>query len=260
MPNILIVGATRGLGASLTSQYASQSSTTVFATARSSKRPSSPSGDNITWIPSVDIATESAGTVINGGILPHAKSLDVIILTAGFFGLESYDKPNWEAEVKMYTTSAIAPVFVVRHLDNAGLLKEGTKIIIVSSESGSIALRHESEGGGNFGHHASKAASNMVGKLLSLDLKAKGVIVCNVHPGFMRTEMTAGVGFDKFWDAGGAVTPDQAAESLISFIEKDVDMSKSGTYWAPRGAADIGTAEDVLGPKDKLPVPLQLPW
>jgi NAD(P)-dependent dehydrogenase (short-subunit alcohol dehydrogenase family) len=43
----------------------------------------------------------------------------------------------------------------------------------------------------------------MVGKLLSLDLKDQGVVVGIVHPGFMRTEMTKGVGFDKFWDDGG---------------------------------------------------------
>jgi NAD(P)-dependent dehydrogenase (short-subunit alcohol dehydrogenase family) len=40
----------------------------------------------------------------------------------------------------------------------------------------------------------------MVMKLLSLDLKERGVSVLAVHPGFMRTEMTRGVGFDKFWD------------------------------------------------------------
>jgi hypothetical protein len=43
----------------------------------------------------------------------------------------------------------------------------------------------------------------MVGKLLSLDLKDQGVVVGIVHPGFMRTEMTKGVGFDKFWVDGG---------------------------------------------------------
>lgn len=74
----------------------------------------------------------------------------------------------------------------------------------------------------------------MVGKLLSLDLKDKEVIISVVHPGFMRTEMTAGVGFDKFWDDGGAVTPDEAAKSLIEWTEK-LDLSKSGEYWAPRG-------------------------
>lgn len=76
-------------------------------------------------------------------------------------------------------------------------------MLLISSESGSIGLRHEKEGGGNYGHHASKSALNMVGKLLSLDLKEHGVIISILHPGFMRTEMTAGVGFDKFWDEGG---------------------------------------------------------
>ena len=153
------------------------------------------------------------------------------------------------------------PVFIVHHLHKAGLLKHGSKIVIVSSESGSITLRHESEGGGMYAHHASKAASNMVAKLLSLDLRDEGIAVCSVHPGFMRTEMTKGVGFDKFWDAGGAVTPDVAAKSLIKWIEDEFDMSKTGEYWAPRGAADIGTAEAVLGKKkEELPTPLQLPW
>lgn len=93
----------------------------------------------------------------------------------------------------MYTTSSIAPVFIVHRLVQAGLMKQGSKVVLVSSESGSITLRHETEGGGNYGHHASKAALNMVGKLLSLDLKDKGV----------GTEMTKGVGFDQFWDSGG---------------------------------------------------------
>jgi len=57
-----------------------------------------------------------------------------------------------------------------------------------------------------------------------------------------------------------AVTPDVAAKSLADWIGSDFDMSKSGTYWAPRGPADIGTAEDVLGPKSSLSTPLELPW
>ncbi len=94
-------------------------------------------------------------------------------------------------------------MFVVQRLARAGLLAAGTKVVLVSSESGSVALRHASEGGGNYAHHASKAALNMVGRLLSLDLEEKGVVVSIVHPGFMRTNMTKGVGFDKYWDDGG---------------------------------------------------------
>jgi NAD(P)-dependent dehydrogenase (short-subunit alcohol dehydrogenase family) len=134
-------------------------------------------------------------------------------------------------------TSAIAPPVLIHALARAALLPAGSKILLVSSESSSIALRHPKEGGGNYAHHASKAALNMVGKLLSLDLRAAGVIISIVHPGFMRTDMTRGVGFDKFWDDGGAVTPEVAAESLLQWAA-ELTMDKSGEYWAPRGPSE----------------------
>ncbi|OQE38694.1 hypothetical protein PENCOP_c008G08295 [Penicillium coprophilum] len=250
--NILILGATRGLGASLRTLYSAKTATHVFATTRSSN-PEPNSG--VTWLTGIDISQPDVGQKLISQ-LPATK-LSTVIISAGYFGFETFESPDWEKQVQMYTTSAIGPVFVVQSLVKADLLDQGSKVILVSSESGSIALRHEKEGGGNFGHHASKAALNMVGKLLSLDLKPKGIAVGLVHPGFMRTEMTKSVGFDKYWDAGGAVTPDEAAKTLASFIE-GFDLSKTGEFWAPAGPGDIGTAEDVLG--KNLPTPLQLPW
>lgn len=85
-----------------------------------------------------------------------------MFITAGYFGTESFDDgPDWEKQLKMYTTSSMGPVFVVHALVKAGILGKNSKIVLVSSESGSITLRHESEGGGNYGHHASKTALNM---------------------------------------------------------------------------------------------------
>ncbi|KAL9614356.1 MAG: hypothetical protein Q9167_001159 [Letrouitia subvulpina] len=255
MSNILVIGASRGLGASLVKAYATGSRNQVFATTRSAAP--SESTSNITYCSGIDVATESAGPDLVSRVSKSVSSFDVVIITAGYFGSESFDEPSWEKQVKMYTISSIAPVFLVHHLVKAGLVKQGGKIILVSSESGSITLRHESEGGGNYGHHASKSALNMVGKLLSLDLKEKEIAVGVVHPGFMRTEMTKNVGFDQFWDSGHAVVPDEAAKSLVEFIDR-FNINMSGEYWAPRGPKDIGTAEAVLG-KD-LSTPLKLPW
>jgi NAD(P)-dependent dehydrogenase (short-subunit alcohol dehydrogenase family) len=165
--------------------------------------------------------------------------IDIVIITAGYFATESLEEPSFSAQERMYRTCTIGPTLLVSALANtASLLSNTSKVIFISSESGSITLRHESEGGGNYGHHASKAALNMCAKLLSLDLKSRGVAVASVHPGFMRTEMTKNVGFDKFWDEGGAVTPDAAANSLVEWVET-FDMSKTGQYWAPRGAAYV---------------------
>lgn len=199
--NILIVGATRGLGASLRALYDSNPSTHhVFATTRSDKKPDSQA--RVSWLQNIDLTKPDVGDKLVSQ-LPSSTKLATVIISAGYFGLESFETPDWDKQVQMYTTSAIAPVFVVQRLAKSGFLGDGSKVILVSSESGSITLRHEKEGGGNYGHHASKTALNMVGKLLSLDLKPSGVAVGLVHPGFMRTGMTKGVGFDKYWDAGG---------------------------------------------------------
>lgn len=195
---VLVVGATRGLGHSVALQYHDEGAT-VYGTARKSAKEDD---SKIKWISGVDIATQSAAkTIIDA--YKESASIDLLLISAGYFGKERFDDPDWEAEEAMYKTSAIGPVFLVAGLVKAGLLKSGAKVIMVSSESGSIGLRHEEEGGGNYGHHASKAALNMVTKLLSLDLKDKAIAVASVHPGFMRTEMTKSVGFDKFWDEGG---------------------------------------------------------
>lgn len=170
--NVLVVGATRGLGVELVKKFAANG-THAFASGRSHEDPEL--GNNITYIPHIDVAKEDAGVKLVKAI--DGKKLDTVIITAGYFATETFDEPKWAEEVKIYTVSSIGPVFIVHHLVKAGVLGKGSKIIFVSSESGSITLRHESEGGGNYAHHASKAALNMVGKLLSIDLKDKEIAV-----------------------------------------------------------------------------------
>lgn len=345
MPSVLIVGATRGLGRALVTHYSSNPTTgtpwTVYATTRSSEPPkdSWATKQNIYWLLNVDleqgpeVAKKLAQQVEVKSDVYHdgtAGKLNSVIITAGYFATEEFGQSKWEEEVKMYTLSSVAPVFVVEALDKSGLFVQreekeegegkggksgwtGTKIILVSSESGSITLRHEQEGGGNFAHHGSKSALNMVGKQLSFDLKPRGVAVGIVHPryvlsefsflllcvyvsnllllisfsppisshktndstpptthvvritctnlpcSFVRTEMTANIGFDKFWDDGGALPPDEAAKILADWVEGDFDISKTGTYWAPRGTKDIGNWEVVMG-GDEIKGAVQLPW
>lgn len=180
MPSVLIVGATRGLGLALTSYYAPKLSYTVYATSRSPTVPSGPKGDNITWIPDIDLSKSNVGTDLAS--LLKGKTVDTVIITAGYFATEDFGEAKWEEEVRMYTISSVAPVFVVQELVKSSILSKGSKVVLVSSESGSITLRHEQEGGGNFGHHGSKAALNMVAKQLSFDLKDKDIAVVSIHP------------------------------------------------------------------------------
>ncbi|KAM3422123.1 hypothetical protein BST61_g2494 [Cercospora zeina] len=253
---VLIVGASRGLGKALAEDYVKHG-WQVYGTLRSD---SPPDIKDVNWISNIDVATPTAGQTLTRQ-LPKSTTFSLVIISAGVFIKESFSEPDFDAQVQMYKISAIGPIFLVQALFNGSHLPSGSKIILISSEAGSITLRHEQEGGGNYGHHASKAALNMVGKLLSLDLKEHGIAVGLVHPAFMRTEMTKNVGFDRYWDEGGAVTPEESASSLREWVDKEFDISKTGEYWAPRGPRDIGTAEAVLGKdSDVLKTPMHLPW
>lgn len=111
----------------------------------------------------------------------------------------------------MYTICSVAPTFIASALCVPPLLvlpfssqhanrvstiavsrskgksfAKDARLILLTSEGGSITLRTESDEG-MFGHHGSKAAANMVGKLLSASLKKEGVIVGMAHPGFLKS-------------------------------------------------------------------------
>lgn len=225
----LVIGATRGLGRRVAEQYVSMGAT-VFGTAR--KQPEKDEASKtIKWISGIDVATPAASETI---IKSYKESLpiDVLVVSAGYFGKESFDEPDWHAEEMMYKTSAIGPVFLVTALAKAGLLKQGSKVVMISSEAGSISLRHEKEGGGNYGHHASKAALNMVTKLLSLDLKPKGIPIVAVHPGFMRTEMTKNIGFDQYWDSGGGEQSIQDRQETSDRHAQPLRPRRQQSHWS----------------------------
>lgn len=95
---------------------------------------------------------------------------------------QQFEELDWAGQVRQYSICSIAPVFVIQALVTKGALEKGAKVAILTSEAGCVSLRTESEGGSAYGHHGSKAAGNMVGHLLSYNLKDKGspVVMINV--------------------------------------------------------------------------------
>jgi NAD(P)-dependent dehydrogenase (short-subunit alcohol dehydrogenase family) len=77
MSRIIVVGATRGLGASLVKHYTSSPGTTVYATARSSFPPKNSPGD-AKWLTDVDLTREDVGdTIVNQ--IPKDEALDIAV-------------------------------------------------------------------------------------------------------------------------------------------------------------------------------------
>lgn len=76
MVRALIVGATRGLGASLAKRYASQASNQVFTTVRSSTPKDFP--ESVKWLSSIDLLKPNVGDELTSQ-LKGEKPLDVVV-------------------------------------------------------------------------------------------------------------------------------------------------------------------------------------
>jgi NAD(P)-dependent dehydrogenase (short-subunit alcohol dehydrogenase family) len=102
----------------------------------------------------------------------------------------------------------------------------------------------------------SKAAQNMMGKLLSIDLKPKGIPVANIHPGFIKTSMTEK--FSEMYEKYGAIEPSKAAPGIIEAVKR-ATLENTGKFVAPQGTASLGFGLEGLenpesvGPFDELP-------
>lgn len=65
---------------------------------------------------------------------------------------------SWTEMSRMLAICALAPAFILSRLNEVHALEEGGKVILVTTEGGSVTLRTSAEGGGNYGHHASKVS------------------------------------------------------------------------------------------------------
>lgn len=67
---------------------------------------------------------------------------------------EKIDSLDFAEELKMINICALGPMRVSSSLVNGGLLVEGSKIIMITSQGGSVGWRTtQNPDGGDYGHH-----------------------------------------------------------------------------------------------------------
>lgn len=92
----------QGLGYEVAKRFVQQGYDT-YGTARSG--PPKDAAKDIHWISGVDVAESSAGNAVVDGL--KGTKPDIIIITAGLFPKEEFDKPDFDAEVNTYKVVAM---------------------------------------------------------------------------------------------------------------------------------------------------------
>lgn len=214
MKNIVVVGASRGIGLEIARQL-SQEGNKVFALCR--KATPALKDLPVTVIEGCDV--NHAGSLKEAAAqIPN--SLDWFIHVAGVLHRDSLDQIDLEVVEEQLKTNALAPLKSVLAFQEK--ITEGSKVALLTSKMGSMT---DNTSGGYYGYRMSKAALNMMGVSLAVDLKPRGITVLLLHPGFVRTEMTG---------HQGHLDPDESARGLIKIIASK-GLECTGTFWHTDG-------------------------
>merc|ERR1711977_531272 len=186
---VLVTGANRGLGRCIV-QVLSEAGAVVVGTSR---KPYD-YGDkelNEHCISGVDVTdTDSmkkmAQALAERPMLKDA-GFDVVITNAGYFygpvERVTDGSLNYDEEMKMIDICAVGTLKTVEVLFAGGLVRKGSRVAIITSQAGSITWRREQNPhGDNYGHHASRAAGNIMAVLLAYELRDLEIPVYLLHP------------------------------------------------------------------------------
>lgn len=201
----VITGANRGLGLEFCRQCRSEGQNVTALCRESSEE-----------LKSLDVEIVEGVDVRNPPDLDDLATIDWLILNAGIWRDESLDDLNFETMTEQFEVNTLGPL---RVLDKTlAKLKNGSKIIIITSRMGSIG---DNTAGGRYGYRMSKAALNSIGVSLSHDLKPRGVAVGIYHPGYVATDMTRHL---------GTISPQESVAGLLKCIHQ-LNLENTGSFW-----------------------------
>jgi NAD(P)-dependent dehydrogenase (short-subunit alcohol dehydrogenase family) len=210
MAAILITGAARGIGLALTQQLAARGDRVIAVCRQSSAALAAI--DGVRTITDIDVAADDARARLAAQL--DKQAFDVVIHNAGVLTDETLADLDLDRIRRQFEINAVAPLALTQLLQPN--LRPGSKLVLITSRMGSI---DDNGSGGMYGYRMSKAALNIAGKSLALDLKNRGIAVGIFHPGMVATDMTGQQG----------VAPTEAATNLIARIDQ-LTLDSSGQF------------------------------
>ncbi len=191
---VMITGANRGLGLEFARQYAA-AGWRVLATYRNpadSAELLEISGQGHVAAFQLDVSDFDAIAALADELAD--ESIDVFLNNAGLFG----PKPGAESDLRqsfghidygilrqVFTVNTLAPLKCAEAFVEHIARSEQRKFVALSSIEGSISRARRDL----YAYRTSKAALNMVTRLLSGDLAPRGITVASICPGWVKTRM-----------------------------------------------------------------------
>ncbi|HRE90673.1 MAG TPA: SDR family oxidoreductase [Myxococcota bacterium] len=214
----LVIGANRGIGLELARQLLARGAR-VTATYRDN--PGGLGDLDLIAVGGVDLERPETLAALGADTATPLDAIDDLIVNAGIYPKDrTHGHLDPASILRGFAVNAMGPLLAVDALKTR--LSRGARVLLITSRMGSIA---DNDSGGSYAYRMSKAALNMAGKTLSLDLKSQGVSVALIHPGWVKTDMTSNQGL---------IDVHESAAGILARLDQ-LDLSTSGTFWHQNG-------------------------
>ena len=185
MPTVLVTGASRGIGREFCRQYAAEG-WRVLATMRSPDRASPFDRGGIERF-RLDVGDR--GRILELAQELEGCAIDLLVNNAGLWAgdegeaLGGFSDERWMEQFRVHVlgTMAMCETFA------PNVAASGQKRIVqISSGNGSLSRE---ENPSYYPYNSTKAALNMITRGMAFDLRARGITVVALSPGFVATDM-----------------------------------------------------------------------
>jgi NAD(P)-dependent dehydrogenase (short-subunit alcohol dehydrogenase family) len=227
MPSILITGSNRGLGLEWARQYAMED-WRVHATCRQPAEATelnrlAKQYPNLS-LHRLDVTRQDEVQALAADL--GNENLDILLNNAGVY-LEKFEDTidtglSYDDWLYTLLVNTLGPMRVSEAFINHVVRGERRLVIAITSHMGSIA---EISSPGSYYYRSSKAALNACMKGLSLELRARGIGVLLLHPGWVQTRMGG---------PGAQITATQSVAGMRAIVER-FKFTDSGRFFRYNG-------------------------
>jgi len=194
--NIIVTGASRGIGFDLVKAFAADRDNKIIAIARSKERledlkeitRSIPEGGDV-----IPVSFDLSGiSQIKDGLIPiigkHMSSVDILVNNAGYLTRKPFQSITREEVEMNFTVNFMAPYFLIQGLMDTLLISDRPHIVNISSMAG---FQGSIKFPGLTAYSASKAAIANLTECLASELKETNITINCLAIGAVQTEMLA---------------------------------------------------------------------
>ena len=222
MKTLFLTGANRGIGLAIVAEALNRDYH-VFAGCRQpetatklqSLHTSHP--QRLTLIP-IDVTDDASIQAAATAVAEQVQAVDVLINNAGVFPRgERIGNLDARTMLHAFHVNSVGPMMVVQQFLPLLRASRETKILNITSKLGSITQPT----GSYYSYNSSKAALNMLTRILASELRPAGILAVVVHPGWVQTDMGG---------SAAPLRPHQSARGILNLAES-LTLDDAGEFF-----------------------------